>query len=57
MNRSCKKKKKKNTQKKQSAEIKRILYDYIDRHEKAYRNNKIKSLIDFDEEFQVALNH
>ena len=30
---------------------KRTLYHYLDRQEEAYRNNKIKSLIDFDEEY------
>ena len=29
---------------------KRTLYHYLEREEKAYRNNKIKSLIDVDEE-------
>ena len=29
---------------------KRTLYHYLEREEEAYRNNKIKSLIDFDEE-------
>ena len=30
---------------------KRTLYHYLERQEEAYRNNKIKSLIDFDEEY------
>ena len=30
---------------------KRTLYHYLDRQEEAYRNNKIKNLIDFDEEY------
>ena len=29
---------------------KRTIVDYLDRKEEAYKNNKIKSLIDFDEE-------
>ena len=29
----------------------RTLYHYLDRQEEAYRNNKIKSLIDLDEEY------
>ena len=30
---------------------KRTLYHYLDRQEEAYRNNKTKSLIDFDDEY------
>ena len=30
---------------------KRTLYHYLERQEEAYRNNKFKSLIDFDEEY------
>ena len=30
---------------------KRTLYRYLDRQEEAYRNNKTKSLIDFDDEY------
>ena len=30
---------------------KRTLYHYLERQEESYRNNKIKSLIDFDEEY------
>ena len=29
---------------------KRTILDYTDRHEEAYKNSKIKSMIDFDEE-------
>ena len=29
---------------------KRTIVDYMSRHEEAYKNNKIKSIIDFDEE-------
>ena len=39
-----KKKKKKNKKK-------RTLYHYLERQEEAYGNDKIKSLIDFDEEY------
>ena len=34
---------------------KRTLYDYVERHDEAYRNNKIKSLIDFDEEYSSSI--
>ena len=30
---------------------KRTIYHYLERQEEAYRNNKFKSLIDFDEEY------
>ena len=30
---------------------KRTIYHYLDRQEEAYRNNKTKSLIDFDDEY------
>ena len=33
----------------------RTLYDYLQRQEEAYRNNKIKSLIDFDEEYVSSI--
>ena len=37
---------------KKKKEIKKItLYHYLERQEEPYRNNKIKSLIDFDEEY------
>ena len=36
---------------KKTKEKKRTLYHYLERQEEAYRNNKIKSLIDFDEEY------
>ena len=29
---------------------KRTIVDYMSRHKEAYKNNKIKSIIDFDEE-------
>ena len=29
---------------------KRTIVDYMSRHEEVYKNNKIKSIIDFDEE-------
>ena len=34
---------------------KRTLYYYLEREEEAYRNNKIKSLIDFDEEYVSSI--
>ena len=34
---------------------KRTLYHYLERQEEAYRNNKIKSLIDFDEEYVSSM--
>ena len=34
---------------------KRTLYDFVERHEEAYRNNKIKSLIDFGEEYSSSI--
>ena len=34
---------------------KRTLYYYVERHEETYRNNKIKSLIDFDEEYSSSI--
>ena len=34
---------------------KRTFYYYLEREEEAYRNNKIKSLIDFDEEYVSSL--
>ena len=43
-----KKKKKKTT-------TKRTLYDYLERHEEACRNNKIKSFIDFDEDCSSSI--
>ena len=37
--------------KKKRMKKKRTLYHYLDRQEEAYRNNKTKSLIDFDDEY------
>ena len=37
--------------KKKRMKKKRTLYRYLDRQEEAYRNNKTKSLIDFDDEY------
>ena len=34
---------------------KRSLYDYVERLEEAYRNNKVKTLIDFDEEYLSSI--
>ena len=34
---------------------KRTLYYYVERHEETYRNNKINSLIDFDEEYSSSI--
>ena len=34
---------------------KRTLYDYVERHEEAYRNNEIKSLVDFAEEYSSSI--
>ena len=31
-------------------------YDYLQKQEEAYRNNKIKSLIDLDEEYVSSLS-
>ena len=31
------------------------LHDYVERHEEAYRNDKIKSLIDFGEEYSSSI--
>ena len=41
--------------KRKTTTTKRTLYDYVERHEKAYRHNKIKSLIDFDEEYSSTI--
>ena len=50
INRSCRKIiiKKRNVKK-------GTLHDYVERHEEAYRNNKIKSLIDFGEEYSSSI--
>ena len=37
--------------KKSKDKKKRTLHHYLDRQEEAYRDSKIKSLIDFDEEY------
>ena len=42
-------------EKRKTTTTKRTLYDYVERHEKAYRHNKIKSLIDFDEEYSSTI--
>ena len=34
---------------------KRTLYHYLDRQEEPHRNNNIKSLIDFDEEYVTSV--
>ena len=50
INRSCRKIiiKKRNVRK-------GTLHDYVERHEEAYRNDKIKSLIDFGEEYSSSI--
>ena len=42
-------------EKKQTTEKKRTWYDYLDGHEEAYKNNKMKSLIDFDGEYSSSI--
>ena len=49
INRSCRKIIKKRNVRKGT------LHDYVERHEEAYRNNKIKSLIDFGEEYSSSI--
>ena len=49
INRSCRKIIKKRNVRKGT------LHDYVERHEEAYRNDKIKSLIDFGEEYSSSI--
>ena len=42
---------------KKTKEKKRTLYHYLERQEEAYRNNQIKSLIDFNEEYVNSVKY
>ena len=43
------------TKKNKKQKRKRTIVDYLDRQEEAYKNSKIKSLIDFDEELMNSV--